>query len=263
MNRYFVFFASGDEHVERMNTAIKTYRRFSSAKIICVTSNANVQATGDKNVTATFKNESDGTTICKLGKTRIHEYVGLEDDAIYCYCDNDTFAVSPRIDEIFDFKNGPITFASDSGKTVKSFSRYAVRKGSLSDAIKRTFGIDVKPEWDIWNGGVFLFDKSSVEFMNLWAAYTTVVVAHPEWTVRDQGTLIVTAWKMGLQDAIRIPSEWNWLHKLKRGIKIKPEGFFHSNDVQVHLMHFPVSYGKGNCFQKIMTEYVNGGEHAS
>jgi hypothetical protein len=56
------------------------------------------------------------------------------------------------------------------------------------------------PEWQHWNGGVFLFDKSSHAFLDTWHDWTMTIFDDPGWQTRDQGTLIATAWKHGLYD---------------------------------------------------------------
>jgi hypothetical protein len=48
-------------------------------------------------------------------------------------------------------------------------------------------------DWQHWNGGVFLFDDSSVEFLSSWHEKTVMRIFDlPNWKTRDQGTLIAT-----------------------------------------------------------------------
>ncbi len=71
----------------------------------------------------------------------------------------------------------------------------------LRQAIKVKFGTTVRDaQWQHWNGGVFLFDRSSHSFLDTWHAWTIKTFSDPAWQTRDQGTLIATAWKFGLQN---------------------------------------------------------------
>ena len=82
----------------------------------------------------------------------------------------------------------------------------------LRKLIKKKFRIRItEPDWQHWNGGVFLFDRDSVEFMETWHKYTLSVFKDPKWMDRDQGTLIATAWKLGLQNNPTLPIEMNFL----------------------------------------------------
>ena len=78
--------------------------------------------------------------------------------------------------------------------------------------IKNTFRVKVKKKkWTHWNGGVFLFDKDSVEFLKFWHACTMKIFANPKWKTRDQGTLIAAVWKFGLQNQPRLPQKFNFI----------------------------------------------------
>jgi hypothetical protein len=88
----------------------------------------------------------------------------------------------------------------------------------LKVAIKETFDIDVKnSQWQHWNGGVFLFDDSSSDFLNAWHEKTMKIFSLPGWKTRDQGTLIATAWEFGLQDHPTLNRKFNliadYLHR--------------------------------------------------
>jgi hypothetical protein len=174
-------------------------------------------------------------------KTGIHNIIGTLRGK-YCYIDNDVFAVSPRADEIFKLKNGPVMFAPDAGKTVRSFSKYAVKGVPLKDAIRAKFRVRVRDDWPIWNGGVFLFDLFSKTFLDNWHNFTLKIFEDPSWRDRDQGTLIATIWKRSLQYQRTLPVEFNWLHKLKGGLKHTPGGF-RSSRGEIVFLHFPVTYG--------------------
>ncbi len=82
----------------------------------------------------------------------------------------------------------------------------------LHDYILSRFGIEVKDKnFQHWNGGVFLFDHNSEDFMNAWFDKTMQIFTWPEWKVRDQGTLIATAWQFGLQNNPVLPKRFNFI----------------------------------------------------
>ncbi|HNS43244.1 MAG TPA: hypothetical protein PKN22_10835 [Taishania sp.] len=60
-----------------------------------------------------------------------------------------------------------------------------------------------------WNGGVFLFDDQSHDFLNTWFEKTMEIFKDPKWKTRDQGTLIATIWKKGLQHHPMLSKKWN------------------------------------------------------
>jgi hypothetical protein len=99
-----------------------------------------------------------------------------------------------------------ITWLRD-GKNV-----FDCRCGHLNEAISETFGIEVKqPDWQHWNGGVFLFDERSHSFLDDWHRMTLEAFALPYWKTRDQGTLIATVWKHGLQDHPVLDPKFNFI----------------------------------------------------
>lgn len=84
------------------------------------------------------------------------------------------------------------------------------RCNHLQQQIKKTFGIEVvNPQWQHWNGGVFLFNDQSHAFLEAWHAKTMLIFTLSEWKTRDQGTLIATAWEFGLQNHSTLPAQFN------------------------------------------------------
>lgn len=80
----------------------------------------------------------------------------------------------------------------------------------LRRAIRDKWGINVsQKEWQHWNGGVFIFTDESHEFMTNWHKLTMEIFEDPSWKTRDQGTLIATVWKLGLQDHSTLDNKWN------------------------------------------------------
>ena len=82
----------------------------------------------------------------------------------------------------------------------------------LREQIRKKFGTDItNPNWQHWNGGVFLFDAQSTSFLDTWHQKTMAIFEDPEWKTRDQGTLIATVWELGLQDHPTLPIAFNFL----------------------------------------------------
>ena len=99
-------------------------------------------------------------------------------------------------------KNEPI---SSTGKSI-----WRDQCNHLKAEIKRQFEIKVsKPNFQHWNGGVFLFDDRSDFFLNEWHNSTLEIFKNPKWKTRDQGTLIKTVWQFGLQNHSVLNKKWN------------------------------------------------------
>ena len=82
----------------------------------------------------------------------------------------------------------------------------------LADRIRQKFNVDVKEKnWQHWNGGVFLFNSESVEFMENWHQWTLEIFKDKNWQVRDQGTLVATVWKFNLEHHPTLPIEFNFI----------------------------------------------------
>jgi hypothetical protein len=82
----------------------------------------------------------------------------------------------------------------------------------LITEIKNTFNTEIKNKnWQHWNGGVFLFNDSSSDFMETWHSKTNHIFTLPNWKTRDQGTLIATVWEMGLQNQVVLSKNWNFI----------------------------------------------------
>lgn len=82
----------------------------------------------------------------------------------------------------------------------------------LRQLIEKKFGVAIpEKNWRHWNGGVFLFNKESIPFLEQWHQWSLVTFDDPLWKTRDQGTLIATAWKFGLQHHPTLPIEFNFI----------------------------------------------------
>ena len=82
----------------------------------------------------------------------------------------------------------------------------------LTEYIFNRFSITVEDKkFQHWNGGVFLFDDSSHNFMQSWFDKTMEIFTYPEWMTRDQGTLIATVWQFDLQNNPLLSSKFNFI----------------------------------------------------
>jgi hypothetical protein len=81
----------------------------------------------------------------------------------------------------------------------------------LTDYIGKQYGIDIPENWRHWNGGVFLFNKESHDFLAYWHKTTLMEFENPYTLTRDQGTLALSVWKFKLEDHVRLPREYNFI----------------------------------------------------
>lgn len=80
----------------------------------------------------------------------------------------------------------------------------------LKEFTLNKFNIKVeKTDFQHWNGGVFLFDDQSHDFLSTWFNYTMEIFKDSNWKTRDQGTLIATVWKFGLENHPTLTKKWN------------------------------------------------------
>ena len=86
------------------------------------------------------------------------------------------------------------------------------RCNHLAHYIEEKFDTEILDKsWQHWNGGVFLFDDRSKDFLDLWHQSTLEIFKDSRWKTRDQGTLIATAWKLGLQNQPTLDVKWNFI----------------------------------------------------
>lgn len=82
----------------------------------------------------------------------------------------------------------------------------------LAQFIFNTFNIKIrKPNWQHWNGGVFLFNDLSYKFLESWHLKTLKIFELSDWKTRDQGTLIATAWEFNLSCQPVLDKKWNFI----------------------------------------------------
>lgn len=87
-----------------------------------------------------------------------------------------------------------------------------IESNRLREAIRSKFKVNINiPNWQHWNGGVFLFDEKSHAFLDNWHNWTMQIFEDKSWGTRDQGTLAATAWKFKLQHHPTLPLDFNFL----------------------------------------------------
>ncbi|PSR01563.1 MAG: hypothetical protein BRD50_08520 [Bacteroidetes bacterium SW_11_45_7] len=372
----FVFVVCGaKEHVETLNFSLQYLRHFSKKDILVVTDSRRNEAPikHDQVIDLHTPDEYDHKQASIYLKTGLHKFLDSGPD--YCYLDSDIIAVSPKVDKIFQYKSGPVTFASDHC-TIDKFSPQALncscrqeqeakarqlekldqqwkdehglkdqrlldrlhrleylldrlselkQKGGVVSLIKRSlidrkinrnyyFNIEADqwwdkdenllydkkndyieyiearsrfhfdksvwfwrdtderpifsfacnhlveeikqkegsyitdPNWQHWNGGVFLFDEASNEFLDYWHELTLKMFDDPFWKTRDQGTLAASAWQFGLQDQPRIPREFNfiadyygWEHQYLGDFTFSEED--NGQKIKPHFLHIYHEFG--------------------
>lgn len=101
----------------------------------------------------------------------------------------------------------------------------------LTKYLNTTYALNIPDDWQHWNGGVFLFDEDSVEFLEYWHQITIEEFDNPYTKTRDQATLAVAAWKFNLQNQDRLPEEFDFIAEYEnRNIKYNSrKGFTKDN----------------------------------
>lgn len=81
----------------------------------------------------------------------------------------------------------------------------------LNNHIKSKYKIDIPADWNHWNGGVFLFNHSSKDFLEYWHKITLDEFNDSKTKTRDQPTLAVCAWIFNLQNSKTLCKEYNFI----------------------------------------------------
>jgi len=220
----FVYAVCGDAHSELVNISLRFLKRFTRKDVLVVVARSSAPIRHDQVIRLESSGRYDDRQTSILMKTGLHRLIG-ERPGCCCYLDSDVVAVSSEIDSIFDMKTGPVTFAADHTR-MRIFSRWAVSCGCASNecdhlraTIESKFGVEIgHPNWQHWNGGVFLFDSESTNFMDMWHEYTQSIFGDPHWRTRDQGTLIAAVWKLGLQHQPVLPRNYNYIVDAMHGV---------------------------------------------
>lgn len=107
----------------------------------------------------------------------------------------------------FSFNKRKMEWVNKNGENV-----FFTNCNHLVEKINSKFNIEInKRNFQHWNGGVFLFNIKSVDFLETWHQYTMEIFNDSEWKTRDQGTLAATVWQYGLQNQKLLPSEFNFI----------------------------------------------------
>lgn len=119
-------------------------------------------------------------------------------------------SLSPRhIEKVSNFRFDPIRRKWQDGSGVDFFD---LKCHHLHEEIEKKFHQRIRPfNWQHWNGGVFLFNKDSKDFLETWHNFTLSTFEDDRWKTRDQGTLAAATWKFGLQDMKTLPIQCNFL----------------------------------------------------
>jgi hypothetical protein len=221
--KLFVYVVAGDSQVPRLNHSLEFLKHFVRCEIVVIASRCTLPINHDQVMRPYVDELFDDHQASILLKTGLHRVLGRVPDEC-CYIDSDVIAVSSESEKIFSEKTGLVTFAADHVR-LGGFSRYAVRcacqRGDcdhLRQAIGEKFDIEVSdPNWQHWNGGVFLFDSGSTAFLDTWHNLTRSAFEDPFWRTRDQGTLVAAVWRHGLQHQASLDRKYNhivdpWRH---------------------------------------------------
>jgi hypothetical protein len=196
-------------------------------------------------------------------KTNLLQFVAGQGER-FCYLDSDVIAVRDDVDAIFDHLSGPVCFARDH-VNLDTFSRWAVncgcRQGAcphLREAASRTLSVEIpKGDWTHWNGGVFVFDERSREFLHAWHRIALKILADPYWKTRDQGALAAAVWSLGLQDLAPLPQRFNFIVDCMRGISVDRRPSASVKDFQVR--HDYSLGAHSEYLQPRLIHFINGG----
>jgi len=101
----------------------------------------------------------------------------------------------------------------------------------LAEYIKNKYCLDIPRLWTHWNGGVFIFNSSSIDFMDFWHQITISEFYDNSTKTRDQGSLAISAWKYKLQDKPTLPVIYNFIVDFnKKNIQFnQAKGFTYNN----------------------------------
>jgi hypothetical protein len=217
MDRSFVYVVCGDAQVDGLNTSLRHLKYYSRSDILVLVARCASVVKHDQVVKCDVLDcQTDREAAIRM-KVNVHRLIGTLRGQ-YCYLDTDIIATSDRVDTVFSMRHGPIMFAPDH-VPLTVFSRHAVHCGCtrgrcshLSAALEEKFGVVVADsDWQHWNGGVFLFDAESTDFLDTWSSFTDKVLGDAHWQRRDQGALIATVWHTKLARHPTLPREANYI----------------------------------------------------
>lgn len=226
--RRWVFVVCGStQHLATLERALRHLRSASGLPVWLVTdsrrNDCQLPAEAfDKVVDVAVPDELDHHQASIWLKTSLSRHVG---EGSWCYLDSDVLAMDQQVDQIFDQPRDVVAFASDltvNTNCIDRFSPWAMNCSCSGMDLEHSCGhlreqldlrLDVRPpgDWTHWNGGVFTFDRTSGPFFEMWHDIAVTSFGWDEWKTRDQGALIATVWRMGLQDAPRLDLSFNFI----------------------------------------------------
>ncbi len=116
----------------------------------------------------------------------------------------------------------------------------------LHQAIKKDFGYEIeKANWQHANGGMFLFDKNSIEFLESWHSKTLEIFNNEFWKTRDQGTLAACFREFKIDEKYFLNKIYNFildtykskiLYDTKEGFSID-NGINYHNPLMIHVFY--------------------------
>lgn len=147
-------------------------------------------------------------------------------------------------------------FRCDVGKnhlwTIYGKAVFDAKCDHLKNAVEKKFDISISvKDWHHWNGGVFLFNNESHDFLNKWHNKTLKIFKDPDWKTRDQGTLIATVFSNHLQNHKTLSSKFNYIADFDHD-KIKYDGElcftneFDNQSIKPNFIHVYHHWGDDN-----------------
>jgi|GEM_PF-394830 len=112
----------------------------------------------------------------------------------------------------FHFNAEEQLWYDEQGNLLLDYPMATISCSHFHDRAREKFGVEIiNTNWQHWNGGVFLFNDQSQDFMNFWHEITMKIFEDYQWETRDQGTLAISAWKLGMQNHSLLPLEFNFI----------------------------------------------------
>lgn len=146
---------------------------------------------------------------------KIEDFTFLKTNKYWYNTDNEIILTDFVCSEKNIWKKHGVKYLADEGLWIdKSGKRHYFKTpvcSHLSEYLFSEYQIKIPDNWRQWNGGVFLFNEKSEEFLNYWHEITIKEFSNPYTKTRDQATLAVSVWKFGLENHINIPEEYNWI----------------------------------------------------
>ncbi|NLN73329.1 MAG: hypothetical protein GX140_03680 [Bacteroidales bacterium] len=148
--------------------------------------------------------------------------------------------VSRKTGFIFSTKNNFWTLQNDNHDVT------VARCTHLHQAIKKDFGYEIeKANWQHANGGLFLFNRKSIDFFESWHSQTLEIFNNDFWKTRDQGTLAACFRKFGIDESTFLDKKYNFIldtykgeimYDANKGFSID-SGINYHKPLMIHVFH--------------------------